>query len=152
MPRRIDRNDAPPAETQRTAAPAPANTRKIPEPPAGEEIDSGDVDEMIALGENESMEAVYLGHKEVNVTVRGKTQVSRIHKFKFDDGVARGIWGSYMLDGMLAKVNPGTYLWVAYLGKETQATGNEMHSWRVVKPKKPSANTSLPSTRGEVPF
>lgn len=152
MPRKIEKeapapqNDAPVANT------APANAfRKTPEPPAGsEEVDSGDVDEMIALDVNESIEAVFMGTKVVTVTVRGKPQESRIHKLMFDDRVPRGIWGSYMLDQMLAKVASGQRIWIAYLGKETAGTGNEMHAWRVAKVS--GKRSSLPSPQNEVPF
>lgn len=157
MPRKIT-NEAPAPETTAPAAPAApaANARRAPEPPAGaEEVDSGDVDEMIALDVNESVEAVFMGTKVVNVTVRGKTQESRIHKLRFDDNVARGIWGSYMLDAMLAKIATGQRVWIAYLGKETAGTGNEMHAWRVAKLDTRKSNAraaSLPAGANEVPF
>ncbi len=121
-------NAEPPAASD---APEPNAKTELNPPPGSIELDSGDVDEIIELAQGESFEAVYKGSKKVK-SKKPNTADSHLHKFKFDDGVARGMWGSYQLDEMLEKVDAGKRVWIAYIGTSTvPGSGNTMHNWRV---------------------
>jgi hypothetical protein len=123
------------------AAPAPApaanGSDKLGDannPPKGEEIDGGDVEEVIKLDAGESITVVYKGFKETKGQKVG--QVNRLHKIVMEDGVPRGIWGTVTLDAMLAKINTGDHIWIAYLGKDDIPGGKTMHNWKIVRTKR----------------
>lgn len=100
-------------------------------PPRGEDIDGGDVDEVIRLDAGEAIEIVYRGYKETKGKKPG--EISRLHKLVMLDGVSRGLWGTQQLNSMLDKCNVGDSLWIAYIGKTEIAGGNTLHNWKVVR-------------------
>lgn len=104
--------------------------------PPGEELDGGDVDEIIKLAPGESLEGEYRGAK--NTRAKKSDDTNLLHKFIIAT-VPTGLWGTQQLNSMLERCNSGDIVWVGYLGKEALENGNDMHRWRVVRRKKASA-------------
>ena len=100
-------------------------------PPVGEEIDGGDVEEVLKLDAGESIDVVYKGYKETKGAKPG--EINRLHKLLMVDGIPRGLWGTIQLNSMLEKCGAGDSLWIAYLGKEDIPGGKTMHNWKVVR-------------------
>lgn len=134
---RTAKKDAPaaaPVTTEKTPDAVTAPVGKLGDansPPPGEDIEGGDVDEVIKLDEGEAVEVLYKGYKETKSTKPG--EVNRLHKLVMADGVARGLWGTLQLNAMLDKCETGDKLWIAYLGKEEIPGGKTMHNWKVVR-------------------
>lgn len=126
-----------------------ASGKVPPQAPAGEELDSGDVEQVVRLSENEVIEGAYYGAKETKSAKPG--EVSLLHKILGDDGISYGVWGTVQLNAMLSKVRSGQRVWICYLGKTTLDNSNEMHNWRVVRVAAPGGRKAKEDGT-EVPF
>lgn len=118
---------------QNAKAPAKPNDPDMPE--GAQEVDDGDVDEVLKLNENDSVSGIYRGFKLTKSGQEGKK--SRLHKLVTEGGSTVGIFGSHQLDQKLEKVGNGQCVWIKYVGKESIGNGNTMHVYRVAVVKEP---------------
>lgn len=113
----------------------PANAIDPDMPEGAQEVDDGDVDDLLKLNEGDSVTGIYRSFK---LTKSGQAdKKSRLHKLVTEGGSTVGVWGSHQLDQKLEKVGVGQCVWIKYVGKESIGNGNTMHVYRVAVVKEP---------------
>ncbi|OGU84378.1 MAG: hypothetical protein A2W11_03725 [Ignavibacteria bacterium RBG_16_35_7] len=78
---------------------------------------------------NKTLEGYYLGHKIITGTYKEQL----IHKIQKPDGKKIQVYGFTSLNIHLEQVEPGTYVWITYIGKSSEKNkyGNQVHICRV---------------------
>jgi hypothetical protein len=79
--------------------------------------------------QDKTLEGYYLGHK----IITGQFKEQLIHNFQKEDGKKLSVYGFTSLNIHLEQVDPGTYVWITYLGKskEKNKYGNSVHVCKV---------------------
>jgi len=78
---------------------------------------------------DKTLEGYYLGHK----IVTGRFKEQLIHEVQKPDGKKVSVYGFTSLNIHLEQVDPGTYVWITYVGKSQDRNkyGNQVHVCKV---------------------
>ena len=73
-----------------------------------------------------------IGYYYQTLEGQGKDKNSSIHSLKAKDGTIHTLWGSFVLNDKLSKVQPGQYIKIEYLGMaEPKKGGRPYHNWDI---------------------